>query len=151
MPVSWAIRLSAENSRDCTVCAPRHRPTAASTVSAARTLDVLPYTSDTLHQLSLPAVHSSGRYGCRGLGGLLEPSGGWPMTEERAVLAGGGFWGVQGLIRRYDGVLSTQAGYTGGSVSHATYRHHGSHAEAVEVIFDPARVSSRQILEFFFQ
>ena len=73
------------------------------------------------------------------------------MTEERAVLAGGCFWGVQDLIRRYDGVLSTRAGYTGGNVSHATYRNHGSHAEAVEVIFDPARVSYRQILEFFFQ
>ena len=73
------------------------------------------------------------------------------MTEERAVLAGGCFWGVQDLIRRYDGVLSTRVGYTGGSVSHATYRNHGSHAEAVEIIFDPARVSYRQILELFFQ
>ena len=63
------------------------------------------------------------------------------MTEERAVLAGGCFWGVQDLIRRYDGVLSTRAGYTGGSVPHATYRNHGSHAEAVEVIFDPVRIS----------
>ena len=58
---------------------------------------------------------------------------------------------MQDLLRRYDGVLSTRAGYTGGSVSHATYRNHDSHAEAVEVIFDPARVSYRQILEFFFQ
>ena len=73
------------------------------------------------------------------------------MTTERAVLAGGCFWGVQGLFRRYDGVLSTRVGYTGGNVSHATYRNHGSHAEAVEVIFDPARISYRQILEFFFQ
>jgi len=73
------------------------------------------------------------------------------MTEERAVLAGGCFWGVQDLIRRYDGVLSTRVGYTGGSVPHATYRHHGTHAEAVEILFDPARVSYRQILEFFFQ
>ena len=73
------------------------------------------------------------------------------MTEERAVLAGGCFWGVQDLIRGYDGVLSTRVGYTGGSVSQATYRNHGSHAEAVEIIFDPARVSYRQILEFFFQ
>ena len=71
------------------------------------------------------------------------------MTEERAVLAGGCFWGVQDFIRRYDGVLSTRVGYTGGSVSHATSRNHDSHAEAVEVIFDPARVSYRQILEFF--
>ncbi len=73
------------------------------------------------------------------------------MTEERAVLAGGCFWGVQDLIRHYDGVLSTRVGYTGGSVPQATYRHHGTHAEAVEIIFDPARVSYRQILEFFFQ
>jgi peptide-methionine (S)-S-oxide reductase len=73
------------------------------------------------------------------------------MTEVRAVLAGGGFWGVQDRIRRYDGVLSTRVGDTGGSVSHATDRHHGSHAEAGEVIVDPARVSSRQILELFFQ
>ena len=73
------------------------------------------------------------------------------MTTERAVLAGGCFWGVQHLFRRYDGVLSTRVGYTGGNVSHATYRNHGSHAEAVEVIFDPARISYRQILEFFFQ
>jgi len=73
------------------------------------------------------------------------------MTTERAVLAGGCFWGVQELFRRYDGVLSTRVGYTGGNVAHATYRNHGSHAEAVEVIFDPARISYRQILEFFFQ
>ena len=73
------------------------------------------------------------------------------MTTERAVLAGGCFWGVQDLFRRYDGVLSTRVGYTGGDVFHATYRNHGSHAEAVEVIFDPARISYRQILEFFFQ
>ena len=73
------------------------------------------------------------------------------MTTERAVLAGGCFWGVQELFRRYDGVLSTRVGYTGGNVPHATYRNHGSHAEAVEVIFDPARISYRQILEFFFQ
>ena len=73
------------------------------------------------------------------------------MTAERAVLAGGCFWGMQDLIRRYDGVLSTRAGYTGGSLPRATYRNHGSHAEAVEVIFDPARISYREILEFFFQ
>lgn len=73
------------------------------------------------------------------------------MTTERAVLAGGCFWGVQDLFRRYDGVLSTRVGYTGGDVPNATYRNHGSHAEAVEVIFDPARISYRQILEFFFQ
>jgi peptide-methionine (S)-S-oxide reductase len=73
------------------------------------------------------------------------------MTEERAVLAGGCFWGVQDLIRSYDGVLSTRVGYTGGTNSHATYRNHPGHAEAVEIIFDPARISYRQILELFFQ
>jgi peptide-methionine (S)-S-oxide reductase len=73
------------------------------------------------------------------------------MSEERAVLAGGCFWGVQELIRTYVGVLSTRVGYTGGDVPHATYRNHGTHAEAVEIVFDPARVSYRRILEFFFQ
>jgi len=73
------------------------------------------------------------------------------MTEERAVLAGGCFWGVQDLIRRNDGVLSTRVGYTGGTNSHATYRNHPGHAEAVEIIFDPVRISYRQLLEFFFQ
>ncbi|MBB4293475.1 peptide-methionine (S)-S-oxide reductase [Rhizobium leguminosarum] len=73
------------------------------------------------------------------------------MTEERAVLAGGCFWGMQDLIRRYKGVISTRVGYTGGDVPNATYRNHGSHAEAIEIIFDPARISYREILEFFFQ
>jgi peptide-methionine (S)-S-oxide reductase len=73
------------------------------------------------------------------------------MTKERAVLAGGCFWGVQDLIRRRDGVLSTRVGYTGGTSPNATYGNHGGHAEAVEIIFDPARISYREILEFFFQ
>lgn len=73
------------------------------------------------------------------------------MPEERAVLAGGCFWGAQDLIRRRDGVLSTRVGYTGGDVPRATYRHHGTHAEGVEIVFDPARISFRDILEFFFQ
>jgi peptide-methionine (S)-S-oxide reductase len=73
------------------------------------------------------------------------------MTKERAVLAGGCFWGVQDLIRRRDGVLSTRVGYTGGTIRNATYRNHGGHAEAVEILFDPARISYREILEFFFQ
>jgi len=73
------------------------------------------------------------------------------MSAERAVLAGGCFWGVQELIRRYDGVVSTRVGYTGGNVRNATYRNHGTHAEAVEIIFDPARITYRQILELFFQ
>jgi peptide-methionine (S)-S-oxide reductase len=73
------------------------------------------------------------------------------MSNERAVLAGGCFWGMQDLFRRRDGVLSTRVGYTGGNVPNATYRNHGSHAEAVEVVFDPERFSYREILEFFFQ
>ena len=73
------------------------------------------------------------------------------MTSERAVLAGGCFWGMQDLIRRYDGVLSTRVGYSGGDVRNATYRNHGTHAEAIEILFDPARIRFRQLLEFFFQ
>jgi peptide-methionine (S)-S-oxide reductase len=73
------------------------------------------------------------------------------MTEERAVLAGGCFWGMQDLFRRQKGVLSTRVGYTGGNVPNATYRNHGTHAEAIEIVFDPTKVSYRQILEFFFQ
>jgi len=73
------------------------------------------------------------------------------MTEERAVLAGGCFWGMQDLIRRYKGVISTRVGYSGGDVANATYRNHGTHAEAIEIIFDPAKISFREVLEFFFQ
>jgi peptide-methionine (S)-S-oxide reductase len=73
------------------------------------------------------------------------------MNTERAVLAGGCFWGMQDLIRRYDGIISTRVGYTGGEVVNATYRNHGSHAEAIEIIFDPAKISYRELLEFFFQ
>ena len=73
-------------------------------------------------------------------------------TTERAVLAGGCFWGMQDLIRRMPGVISTRVGYTGDSKTpNATYRNHGDHAEAIEIIFDPAKTSYRRILEFFFQ
>jgi peptide-methionine (S)-S-oxide reductase len=70
---------------------------------------------------------------------------------ETAILAGGCFWGMQDLIRRIPGVLSTRVGYSGGDVPNATYRNHGSHAEAIEIEFNPAVISYRQILEFFFQ
>ncbi len=70
---------------------------------------------------------------------------------ERAVLAGGCFWGMQDLIRKLPGVLETRVGYTGGDVQHATYRHHGTHAEAIEIEFDPDQISYRKLLEFFFQ
>jgi peptide-methionine (S)-S-oxide reductase len=70
---------------------------------------------------------------------------------ERAVLAGGCFWGMQDLIRRRPGVISTRVGYTGGDVANATYRNHGTHAEAIEIIFDPAKTSFRELLELFFQ
>ena len=73
------------------------------------------------------------------------------MSEERAILAGGCFWGMQDLIRRYDGVISTRVGYSGGDVPNATYRNHGTHAEAFEIVFDPTRISYRKLLEFFFQ
>lgn len=73
------------------------------------------------------------------------------MSEERAVLAGGCFWGMQDLIRRMPGVLATRVGYSGGDVSNATYRNHGTHAEAIEVLFDPQKTSFRTLLEFFFQ
>lgn len=72
-------------------------------------------------------------------------------TTERAVLAGGCFWGMQELVRQQPGVLSTRVGYSGGDVPNATYRHHGTHAEAIEIIFDPAVTSYRALLEFFFQ
>ena len=70
---------------------------------------------------------------------------------ERAVLAGGCFWGMQDLIRRHPGVVSTRVGYAGGDVENATYRNHGTHAESIEINFDPAKMSYRDILEFFFQ
>jgi peptide-methionine (S)-S-oxide reductase len=70
---------------------------------------------------------------------------------EKAILAGGCFWGVQDLLRKQPGVISTRVGYSGGDVPNATYRNHGTHAEAVEIIFDPAKISYRKILEFFFQ
>ena len=72
-------------------------------------------------------------------------------TTEKAVLAGGCFWGVQDLIRRRPGVLTTRVGYTGGDVPNATYRNHGTHAEAIEIVFDPQQISYRDLLEFFFQ
>jgi peptide-methionine (S)-S-oxide reductase len=72
-------------------------------------------------------------------------------TTERAVLAGGCFWGMQDLIRRKPGVLSTRVGYSGGDVANATYRNHGTHAEAIEIVFDPRVISFRDLLEFFFQ
>ncbi|MFD2056557.1 peptide-methionine (S)-S-oxide reductase MsrA [Mesorhizobium calcicola] len=72
-------------------------------------------------------------------------------STERAVLAGGCFWGMQDLIRRYPGVISTRVGYSGGDVPNATYRNHGTHAEAIEINFDPAIIGYRALLERFFQ
>ncbi len=72
-------------------------------------------------------------------------------SNERAILAGGCFWGVQDLLRRYDGVIGTRVGYSGGDVPNATYRNHGTHAEAIEIIFDPTKLSYRRLLELFFQ
>ena len=75
------------------------------------------------------------------------------MTDsyEKAILAGGCFWGMQDLIRKVPGVISTRVGYSGGDVPNATYRNHGNHAEAIEITFDPTRVSYRDLLDFFFQ
>ena len=72
-------------------------------------------------------------------------------NTERAILAGGCFWGMQELIRKMKGVISTRVGYSGGDVKNATYRHHGTHAETIEIVFDPAQLSYRELLEFFFQ
>jgi len=73
------------------------------------------------------------------------------VKTETAILANGCFWGAQELLRKREGVVSTRVGYSGGDVPNATYRNHGSHAESVEVVFDPERISYREILEFFFQ
>jgi len=73
------------------------------------------------------------------------------VTQETAILAGGCFWGMQDLIRKVPGVLATRVGYSGGDVPNATYRNHGTHAEAIEIVFDPEQISYRRILEFFFQ
>jgi len=73
------------------------------------------------------------------------------MNTEKAILAGGCFWGVEELIRNLPGVISTVVGYTGGDVPNATYRNHGTHAEAIEIIFDPEKLSYRKLLEYFFQ
>jgi peptide-methionine (S)-S-oxide reductase len=72
-------------------------------------------------------------------------------TEERALLAGGCFWGMQELIRTFPGVLTTRVGYSGGDVPNATYRNHGTHAESIEITYDPAVTDYRTILEYFFQ
>lgn len=71
--------------------------------------------------------------------------------NERAILAGGCFWGMEELIRKRPGVISTRVGYTGGDVPNATYRNHGTHAEAIEIVFDPSQTNYRALLEFFFQ
>ncbi len=73
------------------------------------------------------------------------------MNTEKAILAGGCFWGVEELIRSQPGVISTVVGYSGGDVPNATYRNHGTHAEAIEIVFDPAVLSYRKLLEYFFQ
>jgi peptide-methionine (S)-S-oxide reductase len=73
------------------------------------------------------------------------------MTKERVILAGGCFWGMQQLFRRRDGVIATRVGYSGGDLGNATYRNHGTHAEAIEVIFDSDKVQFRELLQFFFQ
>jgi len=82
---------------------------------------------------------------------MTDTTTGNDSTAERAVLAGGCFWGMQDLIRKMPGVHATRVGYSGGDVANATYRNHGTHAEAIEILFDPNVLSYRQLLEFFFQ
>jgi peptide-methionine (S)-S-oxide reductase len=72
------------------------------------------------------------------------------MSTEKAILAGGCFWGVEELIRQQPGIVSTVVGYTGGDVKNATYRNHGTHAEGIEIVFDPSVISYRKLLEYFF-
>jgi peptide-methionine (S)-S-oxide reductase len=96
------------------------------------------------------ASTESSPYVQRNQGTMTRRSGKMAATET-AILAGGCFWGVQDLIRKLDGVSGTRVGYTGGDTPNATYRNHGSHAEAIEIRFDPERISYRDLLEFFFQ
>lgn len=70
---------------------------------------------------------------------------------QKAIFAGGCFWGMQDLIRKLNGVTDTRVGYTGGDVKNATYPNHGTHAEGIEITFDENKISYRQLLEFFFQ
>jgi peptide-methionine (S)-S-oxide reductase len=81
----------------------------------------------------------------------VDPTGQKVVKNELAILAGGCFWGMQDLIRKLPGVISTRVGYSGGDVAHATYRNHGTHAEAIEITFNPEQISYRNLLEFFFQ
>src|SRR6185312_13148528 len=108
-----------------------------------------------LHQLRRAAVHSSRRPRGRGIRRVPEAlfeSGGTGMTEyKKAILAGGCFWGMQDLIRKQPGVVSTRVGYTGGENANATYRNHPGHAEAIEITYDAAQTDYRALLEFFFQ
>lgn len=104
-----------------------------------------------LHQFRGVALHSALRNGGRGLRRLPQPRKGRSRMTEKAVLAGGCFWGMQDLIRKLPGVVRTRVGYTGGDVPNATYRNHGNHAEGIEIIFDPSKISYRRILEYFFQ
>ena len=74
-----------------------------------------------------------------------------PVKTEKAILAGGCFWGMEDLFRKQPGIVSTRVGYTGGDVKNANYRNHGTHAEAIEVVYDPSKTDFRKLLEFFFQ
>src|SRR5215510_7423416 len=111
---------------------------------------------EVLHELGLLEVHPPRSIGERRVRRVLKAllkAGGLTMaaTTERAILAGGCFWGMQQLVRRLPGVVSTRVGYSGGDVKNATYSNHGTHAEAIEITFDPSQTSFRDLLEFFFQ
>ena len=109
-----------------------------------------------LHQLGFAEVHPPRRPrggGLRRVQDALRSNtrGGTGMTTKTAILAGGCFWGMQDLIRKQPGVVSTRVGYTGGKNANATYRNHPGHAEAIEIVYDPAQTDYRALLEFFFQ
>src|SRR6185312_798242 len=100
------------------------------------------------HSMNSKAKATAATESCSGPG---KRSSSMTASTEHAILAGGCFWGMQDLLRRYPGVISTRVGYTGGDVLNATYRNHGTHAEAIEIVFDPGKISYRRLLEFFFQ
>jgi peptide-methionine (S)-S-oxide reductase len=99
----------------------------------------------------LKKARPNGRHGRRLFHTKEKESNDMTASTESAILAGGCFWGMQDLFRHEPGVISTRVGYTGGDVPNATYRHHGTHAEAIEIVFDPQKISYRRILEFFFK
>src|SRR5262245_49587880 len=125
------------------MCSPMGRVTPAACATAS-----IPPPCASCRSMNLSARATAPTANCST---IKRRSNGMTAAHERAVLAGGCFWGMQDLIRRYPGVISTRVGYTGGDVPNATYRNHGTHAEAIEIVFDPQKTNFRTLLEFFFQ